>query len=125
MAYDCRYERQSHEVRVDDVARFAEAHRALNGYDRPGDPVEVIAVRATATMPAPVAIGELCAPWVGRWDADAVRGPLVVSRDDCTIWIPKGWTGAEGPLGSLVLRRDPPAPDGPEGPRGSRDGSDR
>jgi hypothetical protein len=32
-------------------------------------------------------------------------GPDVVVRDDCTVWVPAGWVGEPGPLGSLVLRR--------------------
>lgn len=103
---DCRYAGQSHELRVPDVRSFGAEHRRRNGYERPGDPVEVTAVRATATLAAPVEMSELCASWVGRWDAEVV-GPRVVAREDCTIWVPEGWIGREGALGALVLRRRP------------------
>ena len=44
------------------VADFHEAHRLRNGFARPDAPVEVIALRATATIPAPVAAADLPAP---------------------------------------------------------------
>ena len=102
---DCRYAGQSHELRVADVASFGAEHLRMNGYERPGDPIEVTALRAAATLPAPVSMEELCTSWVGRWEDDSVAGPQVVAREDCTIWIPAGWEGREGPLGTLVLRR--------------------
>jgi N-methylhydantoinase A len=54
---DVRYIGQSHEIGVpwdtdesfeDVVARFNEMHRSRNGFSRPGDPVEMVAVRCTA-----------------------------------------------------------------------------
>jgi N-methylhydantoinase A/oxoprolinase/acetone carboxylase beta subunit len=103
-AVDCRYAGQSHELTVADVADFAAEHRRRNGYERPGDPIEVVAVRAVAAAPAPAAIEEVLAGWDGRWSGP-VEGPQVVVRDDCSIWVPAGWRGEPGPLGSLVLRR--------------------
>ena len=47
----------------------------------------------------------MLAGWEGRWP-EPVVGPTVEVREDCTIWIPEGWTGREGPLGSLVLERE-------------------
>lgn len=102
--FDCRYLGQSHELRVPSVATFAEEHRRRNGVDRPGDPVEVTTVRAVATLPAPATIEEVLAAWEGRW-SEPVVGPRVVVREDCTIWVPEGWVGEPGPLGSLVLTR--------------------
>ncbi|MFZ4517353.1 MAG: hydantoinase/oxoprolinase family protein [Microthrixaceae bacterium] len=101
---DARYAGQSHELTVIDPSGFAAEHRARNGYDRPGHPVEVTAVRAVATLPAPAAIEEVLAAWAGRWP-EPVVGPVALVRDDCTIWVPQGWVGSEGALGSLVLRR--------------------
>jgi len=102
---DCRYAGQSHEVRVASVAAFHDEHRRRNGYERRGDPVEVTAIRAVAAHPAPATIAEVCAAWRGRWGGEVVVGPRVVAREDCTIWVPDGWRGEEGPLGSLVLGR--------------------
>jgi len=102
-ALDCRYVGQSHEIRVASVDAFAEAHRRRNGFVRDGTPVEVVAVRAVATAPASASIGDVLGrvePFDGRVD-----GPVVVGREDCTVWVPEGWWGEPGPLGSLVLRR--------------------
>jgi len=112
VAFDCRYAGQSHELRVGSVDEFGEVHRRHNGYERAGDPVEVTAIRATATLPAPVSIEALCGSWEGKWAGETVVGPRVVSREDCTIWIPGGWEGSEGALGALVLRRSSPSPAG-------------
>lgn len=101
---DCRYAGQSHELTVPDVSGFGAEHRRRNGDERPGDPVEVVAVRAVATAPAPCTVEEVLAGWEGRWDGP-VDGPRVVVRDDCTIWVPPGWRGEPGTLGALVLRR--------------------
>ena len=38
---------------------------------------------------------------------ETVAGPQVLVRDDCTIWVGDGWRGEPGPLGSLILRRQP------------------
>jgi N-methylhydantoinase A/oxoprolinase/acetone carboxylase beta subunit len=108
---DCRYAGQSHELTVPEVADFGAEHRRRNGDERPGDPVEVVAVRAVATAPAPCRIEEVLAGWEGRWGGP-VDGPRVVVRDDCTIWVPSGWRGEPGPLGSLVLRRTAPVAGG-------------
>ena len=101
---DCRYEGQSHELRVAAVDDFPEEHLARNGYARPGDRIEVVAVRAVAELPAPATIESVLADHVDTIPARVV-GPQVVTREDCTIWVPEGWTGEPGPLGSLVLRR--------------------
>ena len=51
VSVDARYEGQSHELRVADVADFPERHRRHNGYDREDHPVEVVALRASARRP--------------------------------------------------------------------------
>jgi N-methylhydantoinase A/oxoprolinase/acetone carboxylase beta subunit len=104
VGFDCRYAGQSHELTVPDIAGFHEAHRRRNGTTRPGDRIEVTAVRASAGIAAPVSVHEVLRSWEGRWDRPVV-GPDVIVREDCTIWVPEGWRGEEGPLGSLVLRR--------------------
>jgi len=104
-ALDCRYAGQSHELRVPDVAAFHAEHRRRNGYDRPDDVVEVTALRVAVEQPAPADIESVLAGWIGRWPARLV-GPRVEVREECTIWIPEGWSGTEGPLGTLVLHRD-------------------
>jgi N-methylhydantoinase A/oxoprolinase/acetone carboxylase beta subunit len=107
-AVDCRYRGQSHELTVPDVSGFADEHRRRNGYARPGDPVEVIAVRAVATRPPAADPGDLPDP-PARIGAPVV-GPAVVAEPDCTIWVTDGWVARPGAAGALVLRR---AGDGP------------
>ncbi|HTL85769.1 MAG TPA: hydantoinase/oxoprolinase family protein [Acidimicrobiia bacterium] len=97
---DCRYEGQSHELTVATPDAFPDEHRRRNGHSRPGAPIEIVAVRARASSPAPLAIGDL--PDVDRSSA---RGPVVVAEPDCTIWIPEGWRAQPGVLGALVLER--------------------
>jgi len=101
-AVDCRYEGQSHEITVARPDDFHEAHRLRNGFARPDAPVEVIALRATATLPAPLGPADL--PALPR--AGAV-GPVTVAEPDCTIWVPEGWRAEPGEAGALVLRRVP------------------
>ena len=103
---DCRYSGQSHEIRVHTIEEFHVEHETRNGYARPDDLVEVTAVRAVATSEAPCTIAGLCEGWQGYWSDRDLVGPLVVGRDDCTIWIPPGWSGREGALGALILTRE-------------------
>lgn len=99
-AVDGRYEGQSHEITVPTVAAFHEAHRQRNGFARPSAPVEVVALRATATIPAGLDGDDLPAP-----ERAAAEGPVPRAEPDCTIWIPAGWRAEPGVAGALVLRR--------------------
>jgi 5-oxoprolinase (ATP-hydrolysing) len=109
---DCRYAGQSHELRVASVDGFPVEHEQRNGYRRQdGTPVEVVALRAVAEGAAPASVHDVLAGWADRWTAPVV-GPCTVTREDCTIWVPEGWTGEPGPLGALVLRRTPVGPQG-------------
>lgn len=100
-AVDARYVGQSHELRVADVDAFPAAHRRRNGYERPGTPIEVVALRATARAAAPIGVDDL--PPVERSGA---AGPAVIAEADCTIWIPAGWRAEAHPTsGSLILTR--------------------
>jgi N-methylhydantoinase A/oxoprolinase/acetone carboxylase beta subunit len=99
-AVDCRYEGQSHEITVPRPADFHDAHLARSGFARPEAAVEVVALRATATLDAPVDVADLPAP-ARRGGA----GPLTIVEPDCTIWVPPGWRADEGEAGALVLRR--------------------
>jgi hypothetical protein len=83
------------------VAAFAAEHERVNGHDRPGSPVEVVALRARASIPSPVSVLDLPIPG-GRTGA---VGPTVLAEPDCTIWLPDGWTATVGEVGALILRR--------------------
>ncbi|GIU87057.1 MAG: hypothetical protein KatS3mg009_1572 [Acidimicrobiia bacterium] len=99
-ALDCRYVGQSHEITVPDAAAFAAEHERRNGHARPGAPVEVVAVRARASAPAPLDAGDLPAAARPR-----VRGPAVVAEPDCTLWVPDGWVAEPRELGAWVVTR--------------------
>lgn len=102
---DCWYEGQSHPLVVSEVDAFHAEHEARNGYARPDARVEVVAIRARATSPSPVAMGTL--PLPAREDG---AGPRVIAEVDCTIWVPAGWRAEQGEAGALVLRRTADAP---------------
>jgi len=99
---DVRYVGQSHELRVAELTDFGDLHERVNGYRLDGRRLEVTALRCAAVASTGVGIDEVLGavpPF------DPVTGPTVVARDDCTLWVPAGWAGRPGPLGSLVLER--------------------
>jgi N-methylhydantoinase A/oxoprolinase/acetone carboxylase beta subunit len=101
-AVDCRYVGQSHELTVASPDEFPTEHARRNGHLRPGAPIEVIAVRARASIAAPLRITDLP-------DVERVRvvGPAVVAEPDCTMWVPPGWCAEPRELGAWVVRREP------------------
>jgi N-methylhydantoinase A/oxoprolinase/acetone carboxylase beta subunit len=101
-ALDCRYRGQSHELTIPAVEAFHTEHARRNGYARPEQPVEVVALRAEARLPPVVEPDSL--PAAERLDAP-VAGPYVLAEPDCTVWVPEGWVGEPGAAGALVLRR--------------------
>jgi len=97
---DCRYQGQSHELRVDSIGAFHDEHERRNGYARRDDPVEVVAIRAAAWRASPVSGADL--PTFERHTGD---GPTVIAEPDCTVWVPPGWRAERGEAGALILRR--------------------
>ncbi len=120
---DLRYAGQSHETRVpvsevDGVAAleaaFHREHRTRNGFDREGDRVELVAVRAAAvgspaltalptepevSAPAPTtrevvgrdAVVEVeVHPRSGLRPGQRLDGPVVIEDDGSTVWVPAG-----------------------------------
>lgn len=100
VSYDCRYAGQSHELTVSAPSEFHEEHRLRNGYSREGEVVEVVALRARASRPSPVALSDLPAP-----PRQEVEGPEVVAEADSGTWIPPGWRAEVGEAGAWVIRR--------------------
>jgi N-methylhydantoinase A/oxoprolinase/acetone carboxylase beta subunit len=100
---DCRYRGQSHELTVPTVDGFHAEHRRRNGYARPDDAIEVVAIRAVATRPPEVADDDLLAP--PERATGTVEGPAVIAEPDCTIWVADGWVARPGAGGALVLLR--------------------
>jgi len=99
-AVDCRYVGQSHELTVATPEDFPAEHERRNGHERPGAPVEIVAVRARASIAAPLQVTDL--PPVDR---ACVTGPSVVAEPDCTVWIPEGWRADPRELGAWVIER--------------------
>jgi N-methylhydantoinase A/oxoprolinase/acetone carboxylase beta subunit len=97
---DCRYAGQSHELTVHAPEEFPAEHARRNGYAREGAPIEVVAIRARASRPAPLTLAEL--PPLER---ARVVGPNVVAEPDCTVWVPDGWVAEPGPTGAWLLAR--------------------
>lgn len=103
-AVDCRYRGQSHELTVPTVEAFHAEHARRNGYRRDDQPVEVVAIRAEASLPP--AIDPAALPMVEREQRTrSLHGPQVVAEPDCTVWIPEGWVASPGEAGALILRR--------------------
>ena len=114
------------------VSAFHDMHRQRFSYANPGDPVDVVTLRLSAT-------GRLDAPQPGRtgpaataggraphrrpvflhggWRDVAVvhrnevagpmPGPLLIEEDYTTVLLTEGWTGEPGPHGALIARRRP------------------
>lgn len=99
-AVDCRYRGQSHELTVPSVAQFHAEHERRNGFSRPDADVEVVALRAFATMAAATSLDDLPPP-----RRRGGRGPLVIAEPDCSVFVPAGWQAEPGRGGTLVLTR--------------------
>jgi len=135
---DTRYRGQSHETSVPYrpgegwaclAARFHRAHRQRNGFDRPGDPIEVVTVRAEAVgspalrwedLPPPRPHGdpdrgcrevltadgpvEAAVWWRPALAPGAeVVGPAVVEEPDATTWLGSGERGVVHATGALEV----------------------
>jgi N-methylhydantoinase A/oxoprolinase/acetone carboxylase beta subunit len=98
---DCRYAGQSHELRVASPEDFPAEHERRNGFSRPGASVEVVALRARATAPAPLTAEALGPPPQRR----PATGPTVLAEPDCTLWVPPGWRAEVSDGGAWVLKR--------------------
>ncbi|CAA9475629.1 MAG: N-methylhydantoinase A [uncultured Solirubrobacteraceae bacterium] len=133
---DLRYARQAFELTVDAdgdpgelPARFHAEHERRHGYAMPGEPVELVALRVTATVPVEkpalpgrppsgdpvVAHRRLHAD--GDWQevpvhdrarmgtGSTVDGPAVVELAGATCLVAPGWRGRVDAAGTLELER--------------------
>ncbi|MFP5331507.1 MAG: hydantoinase/oxoprolinase family protein [Acidimicrobiia bacterium] len=138
MVADLRYRGQAHETSVDFhleespeelVERFHETHRRRNGFDRAGDPVEVVTLRVSAVgrpavhlsdLPGHSPKGEAVAGrrsvrtadgeteatvWrrQGLHPGDEVVGPAVVIDGEATTWVEPGARARLHESGTLVI----------------------
>jgi N-methylhydantoinase A len=141
LALDCRYEGQGYDLIVpldeasergvaDARARFHVLHDAVYGHAAPDEPVEIVALRVTASVPGggfrpsrlagggSASAGTVAKVFDGRgwveapaFDRDDLpagwtsTGPLLVREAECTTWVPKGWRLDVDELGSLEVTR--------------------
>ena len=145
VAYDVRYRGQAHELTVRDLAEpgvaplrcaFENLHEERYGYRDGAAPVEVVTIRATASVAGPrldLAAGALAGSERSRravvfggeeHDAEILRGepapgeriagPAICELPEATLAIPPGWRGSVDDAGTIVLERDeaatPPEP---------------
>lgn len=145
-AADLRYAGQAYELEVPiaaplDAAGLAAAelafhavHERVYGYGRPGQPVELVNLRAVHTFPVPrpairpadgpggsggaARVGERPAHFAGTGfvptpvfargrlaPGTRLPGPAIVEQPDTTTVIPPGWTAHAEPSGALRIRR--------------------
>ncbi|AHY47769.1 N-methylhydantoinase A/acetone carboxylase beta subunit [Rubrobacter radiotolerans] len=132
---DLRYARQSFELIVDAdlpgalAERFHAAHERRYGYRMESEPVELVNLRLTATVPVEkpdlyepepegdAGAGRREANFGGGWTdvpvfdrgrmgrSSEVEGPAVVEFAEATCVVRPGWRGAVDGVGTLVLRR--------------------
>jgi N-methylhydantoinase A len=141
LAIDCRYEGQGYELTVPLASttpehieearrRFHSTHDAVYGHAAPGEHVEVVALRVTASAPGagfhPTPLRPRAAPeptevrrvygghtWVETavFDRDGLppgwsgAGPLLVAEAESTTWIPMGWRVVVDRYGTLEVTR--------------------
>jgi N-methylhydantoinase A len=109
---EARYQGQSHEIRIPEGADFHEAHRRLYGFTR-REPVEIVnaGVRVTAERRKPrlPLLARGGRTWTGSVDraalraGDRVKGPAVVSEDNATCWVERGWAGRVDKYGNIII----------------------
>lgn len=136
IAYDVRYRGQAHELTVRDLERatvaevraeFEALHDERYGYRDADTPVEVVTIRATASLPGPeldLAAGSARGAERSRrtvvfagaeHDAEVVRGepapgeqisgPAICELPEATLAVPPGWRGGVDDAGTIVLER--------------------
>ncbi|MEJ7797675.1 MAG: hydantoinase B/oxoprolinase family protein [Solirubrobacteraceae bacterium] len=137
VAYDVRYRGQAHELTLRDLPRsgldalraaFEDLHEERYGYREEASPIEVVTIRATASVAGPplhLAAGDEGAACTrsrrevvfagARCDAEILRGepppgetiagPAICELPQATLAVPPGWSGAVDDAGTIVLER--------------------
>ena len=109
---EARYQGQSYELRIPVGGDFHEAHRRHFGFARQA-PVEIVnaVVRVTSVRRKPPRsrLGKGGRKWTGSIDrgalrsGDRVQGPAVISEDNATCWIERGWEGRVDEYGNIII----------------------
>ncbi len=136
VAYDVRYRGQAHELTVRDLpypdlsalrAAFEALHEERYGYRDEDAPIEVVTIRATASLPGPeldLAAGDASGCERSRrhvvfdgeqHDAEILRGepapgeriagPAICELPEATLVVAPGWAGEVDDAGTIVLER--------------------
>lgn len=114
---DCRYVGQSHELRVpvadgDDASvlidRFHAQHEQRNGYRRSEAPVEVVTLRAVAEVASDLRVADILeqvhpSGRAGLRVGEVREGPLLLTEDQATTWVPEGFRVRLDEQGNLIL----------------------
>lgn len=134
---DVRYVGQAHEISVpwdgETIgtirSRFGALHRIRNGFERPDDPIEIVAVRAVATAKPALSVdeivtgnaahrrsdgradvlvgsGSMSVPVVNRAELSAgsrIVGPAIVEDDGSTIFLHEGDRGVVHDCGAIEV----------------------
>ena len=142
VAYDVRYRGQAHELTVRDLAQpgvaqlratFEDLHEERYGYRDADAPIEVVTIRATASVAGPrldLAAGASAGSDRSRrtvvfageeHDAEILRGepapgerlagPAICELPEATLAVPPGWHGAVDDAGTIVLEREAERPE--------------
>ncbi|MEA2155930.1 MAG: N-methylhydantoinase, partial [Solirubrobacteraceae bacterium] len=137
LAHDVRYRGQAHELTLRglpdaDLTTLRDAFEALHeeryGYRDAQTPIEVVTIRASATVPGPqldlaagdgaagctrsrrdvVFDGECHDAEIVRGDpapGERVQGPAICELAEATLAVPPGWAGEVDDAGTIVLER--------------------
>ncbi len=139
LAYDVRYRGQAHELTVRDLpgtdlaelrAAFEDLHDERYGYRDADAPIEVVTIRATASVAGPqldLTAGDRTGSERSRrrvvfdgteHDAEILRGepapgervagPAVCELPEATLAVAPGWAGTVDDAGTIVLERSSP-----------------
>ena len=150
VAYDVRYRGQAHELTVRDLARpevarlraaFEDLHDERYGYRDDDAPIEVVTIRATASVAGPqldlaasdstgsersrrtvVFAGEEHDAEILRGEpapGERIAGPAICELPEATLAVPPGWRGRVDDAGTIVLERDGAAAAEPTGGAGA------
>ncbi|HUR83700.1 MAG TPA: hydantoinase/oxoprolinase family protein [Solirubrobacteraceae bacterium] len=140
LAHEVRYRGQAHELTVRDPAgpgveelraAFEALHEERYGYRDERSPIEVVTIRASASVAGPqldLAAGGGAAGFErtrravvfggARHDAEILRGepapgeridgPAICELPEATLAVPPGWRGTVDDAGTIVLQEAPP-----------------
>ena len=114
---DCRYRGQSHELSIPWEAaadpavlqeRFHAEHERWNGYRSEDSEVQVVTVRAAAEVASDISVQDVLSrvhpgARAGLRKGEVRRGPLLLTEDEASIWVPPDFAVRLDDRGNLVI----------------------